>query len=170
MKETEASQAPPFAAARGEGEATWFLGNRMIVKADAKSTAGGFGLVESWIPAGSSPPLHVHHREDESFWVLEGRVRFRCGDEDLEAGPGGFVFLPREVPHTFVVEGGETAHILTLMTPGGGEGFFVDGGRVPDGPGLPPPGPPDIEKLQRIAPGYGMEIVGPPLTAAGLGD
>jgi mannose-6-phosphate isomerase-like protein (cupin superfamily) len=166
--EMNASETAAFAAGDAAGEATWFLGNRMIVKADSESTGGGFGLVESWIPAGSSPPLHVHHREDESFWVLEGRVRFRCGDEDIEAEPGSFVFLPREVPHTFVVEGDETAHILTLLTPGGGERFFIDGGRVPDGPGLPPPGPPDIEKLQRVAPPYGMEIVGPPL-AAGLG-
>jgi quercetin dioxygenase-like cupin family protein len=165
--EIGAGETPAFAAGDGAGEATWFLGNRMIVKADAESTGGGFGLVESWIPAGSSPPLHIHHREDESFWVLEGRVRFRCGGEDIEAGPGSFVFLPREVPHTFVVDGDETAHILTLLAPGGGERFFVDGGRVPDGPGLPPPGPPDIEKLQRVAPRYGMEIVGPPL-AAGL--
>lgn len=165
----ETSEATAFSAASGAGEATWFLGNRMVVKAGAETTGGGFGLVESWIPAGSSPPLHVHHREDESFWVLEGRIRFHCDGEDVEAGPGSFVFLPRDVPHTFVVEGGETAHILTLLTPGGGERFFLDGGRPPQGPGLPPPGPPDIETLRRVAPGYGMEIVGPPLVAADRG-
>ncbi len=161
------SKTAAYAAAEGAGQATWFLGNRMIVKADAASTGGAFGLVESWVPAGSSPPLHVHRREDESFWVLEGRIRFRCGDEDIEAGAGSFVFLPRGIPHTFVVEGDRSAHILTLLTPGGGERFFVEGGRIPEGPGLPPPGPPEIEKLQRIAPGYGMEIIGPPLVAAG---
>lgn len=160
------SEIAAFVAAEGAGEATWFLGNRMSVKADAASTGGAFGLVESWIPAGSSPPLHVHDREDESFWVLEGQVRFRCDEEDIEAGPGSFVFLPRGIPHTFVVEGDATAHILTLLTPGGGERFFVDGGRIPEGPGLPPPGPPDIEKLQRVAPEFGMRIIGPPLIAA----
>lgn len=160
------STTTAVAATEGEGTASWFLGNRMVVKADAASTGGGFGLVESWIPAGSSPPLHIHNREDESFWVLEGRIRFRCDESDIEAGPGSFVFLPRGVPHTFVVEGEETAHILTLLTPGGGERFFVDGGRIPEGPGLPPPGPPDIEKLRRIAPDFGMQIIGPPLAAA----
>ena len=65
----------------GEGQATWFQPNLMVVKATAESTGGVFGLVESWVPAGASPPLHVHHREDESFWVLEGHLRFRCGDE-----------------------------------------------------------------------------------------
>jgi len=160
------SEIVAAAAADGVGEATWFLGNRMIVKADAGSTGGEFGLVESWVPAGSSPPLHVHNREDESFWVLEGQIRFRCDGEDIDAGPGSFVFLPRGIPHTFVVEGEQTAHILTLLTPGGGERFFVEGGRPPEGPGLPPPGPPDIEKLQRVAPRYGMEIIGPPLVVA----
>ena len=159
--------AVPFSTAAGEGETTWFLENRMTVKATAEMTGGAYGLVESWIAAGASPPLHVHRREDEAFWVLEGRVRFRCGGEDIAAGPGSFVFLPRDVPHTFVVEGDENAHVLTLLTPGGGERFFLDGGRAPEGPGLPPPGAPDNEKLKRVAPLYGAEIIGPPLTAAG---
>jgi hypothetical protein len=76
------------------------------------------------------------------------------------------VFLPRDVPHTFRVEEEEPARMLTLLTPGGGERFFLEGGRPPEGPGLPPPGPPDIAKLQRVAPLYGMEIVGPPLPPA----
>ena len=153
-----------FAALAGEGEEVWFLQNRMTIKATAKSTGGAYGLVESWIPAGASPPLHIHRREDEAFWVMEGTVTFRAGDDTITARPGSFVFLPRDVPHTFVVEGAEPAHILTLLTPGGGEQFFVEGGRTPDGPGLPPPGPPDIEKLTQAASQFGMEIVGPPLS------
>jgi len=159
--------AAPFALAAGEGETTWFLQNRMTVKATAESTNGGFGLVESWIPVGHSPPLHVHRREDEAFYVLEGRIRFRIGDEELLADAGSFVFAPRDVPHTFVVEGESTAHVLTLLTPGGGERFFLDAGRTPDGPGLPPPGPPDVEKLRRVAERYEAEIIGPPLAPDG---
>jgi quercetin dioxygenase-like cupin family protein len=155
-----------FAALAGEGEDVWFLQNRMTVKATAETTGGLFGLVESSIAPGASPPLHVHRREVEAFWVLAGRVTFRTGDETIEAGPGSFVFLPRDVPHTFRVEGDEPAHMLTLLTPGGGERFFLEGGRPPEGPGLPPPGPPDIATLQRVAPLYGMEIVGPPLARA----
>ena len=154
-----------FAAPAGVGEDTWFLDNRMTVKATAEMTGGAFGLVESWIPVGASPPLHVHRREDESFWVIEGRIRFRCADEELVAEAGSFVFLPRDVPHSFVVEGTETAHVLTLLTPGGGERFFVDGGRPPEGPGLPPAGPPDVERLKRAAELYGLEIIGPPAAA-----
>jgi quercetin dioxygenase-like cupin family protein len=158
--------ATPYALHEGEGEATWFLHNRMTVKATAQSTNGGFGLVESWIPVGHSPPLHIHRREDESFWVLEGRIRFRLGDEEIVAAAGSFVFGPRDVPHTFVVEDGP-AHVLTLLTPGGGERFFVEAGRTPEGPGLPPPGPPDVERMQRVAEQYGSEIVGPPLAHNG---
>jgi quercetin dioxygenase-like cupin family protein len=157
--------ARPFFAEPGEGEATWFLNSRMVVRATGDATGGAYGLVESWIPAGFSPPLHVHRREDEAFFVLEGHVRFRAAEREIVGGPGTYVFLPREVPHTFVVEGEEIAHMLTLLTPGGGEGFFVDAGRTPEGPGLPPPGPPDVERLARVAAQYGAEILGPPLAA-----
>src|SRR3954453_9271930 len=107
-------RAEPYTALTGEGEATWFLQNRMTLKATAETTGGAYGLVESWIAPHSSPPLHIHRREDEAFWVLEGRVRFRCGDQEVVGGPGTFVFLPRDIPHTFVVESAEGAHILTL--------------------------------------------------------
>lgn len=150
-------------ALAGQGETTWFGSNRMTLKATAATTGGAYGLVESWVPVGASPPLHIHHREEESFWVIEGRVRFVCGGEEIVAEAGSFVSLPRDVPHTFIVEGDQTAHILTLMTPGGGERFFVDGGRPAEGPGLPPPGRPDVEKLKQVAPLFGAEIVGPPL-------
>jgi mannose-6-phosphate isomerase-like protein (cupin superfamily) len=153
----------PFAALAGEGEEVWFLQNRMTIKATGEATGGAFGLVESWIAAGASPPLHVHRNEDESWWVLEGRVRFRFGDEEVVASPGSFVFGPRDVPHTFVVEGGEDARMLTLLTPGGGERFFVEGGRTPEGPGLPPPGSFDVAKLKQLSPLYANEILGPPL-------
>lgn len=147
----------------GEGPAIWFLRNRMTVKATAQSTGGAYGLVESWIAPGFSPPLHVHHREDEAFYVLEGDLTMRCGDRTFRAGPGAFVFLPRDVPHSFVVEGDTPARMLTLLSPGGGEGLFIDGGRPPAHDGLPPAEPPDIEALRRVSARYGAEIVGPPM-------
>jgi mannose-6-phosphate isomerase-like protein (cupin superfamily) len=146
-----------------EGRAIWFLSNRMTIKATGATTGGAFGLVESLVAPGFSPPLHVHHREDESFWVLEGELTMRCGDRSFSAGPGSFVFLPRDVPHTFVVEGDVPARMLTLLTPGGGEGVFIEGGRPAEGEGLPPVGPPDIEKLKQVSERFGAEIVGPPM-------
>jgi quercetin dioxygenase-like cupin family protein len=149
--------------AAGEGEATWFLQNHMTLKATAELTGGAYGLVESWIAAGASPPLHVHRREDEAFYVLAGELTIRCGDETFAAGPGSFTFLPRDVPHTFVVEGDEPAHVLTLLSPGGGERFFVAGGRPAEHAGLPPAGPLDIEKMKRAAVEFESDIIGPPL-------
>ena len=149
--------------APGEGEATWFLTNHMTVKATAEATGGAYGLLESWIAPGSSPPLHIHRREDEAFWVLDGEATFRVGERTFSGGPGTFVFLPRDVPHTFVAEGDEPLHMLTLLSPGGGEGFFVDGGRTPEHEGLPPAGLPEIERLKQVAARYGAEIVGPPM-------
>jgi mannose-6-phosphate isomerase-like protein (cupin superfamily) len=147
----------------GEGQAIWFLRNRMTVKATAATTGGAFGLVESFVAPGFSPPLHVHHREDEAFYVLEGELTMKCGERTFRATAGAFVFLPRDVPHTFVVEGDRPARMLTLLTPGGGEGVFVDGGRPAEHDGLPPATPPDIERLRRVSGEYGADIIGPPL-------
>jgi mannose-6-phosphate isomerase-like protein (cupin superfamily) len=153
-----------FLVEPGQGQAIWFLANRMSIKATAQQTGGGFGLVESIVAPGFSPPLHVHHREDESFWVLEGEATMRCGDRTFPVGPGSFIFLPHDVPHTFVVESPTPARWLTLLTPGGGEGFFVQAGRPAEGEGLPPAGPPDMARLKALSEQFGVEIVGPPMT------
>jgi mannose-6-phosphate isomerase-like protein (cupin superfamily) len=151
----------------GEGQSLWFLRNRMSIKATAESTGGAFGLVESLVAPGFSPPLHIHHREDETFYVLEGELTMKCGDRTFRAVAGAFVFLPRDVPHTFVVEGDQPARMLTLLTPGGGEGVFIEGGRPAEHAGLPPATPPDIEGLKRVSGRFGAEIIGPPMAPTG---
>ena len=163
MTEPVTSTPGAFFVRPAEGQAIWFLTNRMTIKATAESTGGAYGLVESLIAPGFSPPLHVHHREDEAFWVLEGELTMQCGATRFSAGPGAFVFLPRDVPHSFVVEGDAPARMLTLLTPGGGERVFIDGGRPAERDGLPPPLPPDIAALKRVSERYGAEIVGPPM-------
>jgi mannose-6-phosphate isomerase-like protein (cupin superfamily) len=150
----------------GEGSALWFQGNRITIKATAASTGGAFGMVESMVAPGYSPPLHIHDREDETFWVLEGEVTIRCGAETFRASAGACAFLPRGVPHTFVVEGATPARMIAILTPGGGEAFFAEAGRPAGGDGFPPPAPPDLEQLRRVATRFGNRIVGPPLTSA----
>jgi mannose-6-phosphate isomerase-like protein (cupin superfamily) len=164
MTTTMTSAVHAAALGPGEGQTIWFLRNRMTIKATAETTGGAYGLVESQVAPGFSPPLHVHHREDEAFWVLEGELSMRCGDRTFRARPGSFVFLPRDVPHTFVVEGHTPARMLTLLTPGGGEGLFVEAGRRAEHDGLPPATPPDIDALRRVSERYGAEIVGPPMS------
>ncbi len=166
--ETAAGGSPAAVTVRaGDGQTVWFTQNRMTLKATAETTGGAFGLVEAVAPAGSSPPLHVHHREDESFWVLDGELTVRCGERTLEAGAGSFVFLPRGVPHSFVVEADRPAHLLSLCVPGGFEQYFVAAGRRPEHDGMPPDEPPDVALLVRVGKQFGLEIVGPPLKPRG---
>jgi mannose-6-phosphate isomerase-like protein (cupin superfamily) len=145
------------------GEAVWFTSFRMTLKATAEQTGGAYGLVEALAAPGSGPPLHVHTREDEAFWVLEGRLTVRCGEQTFSAGRGSFTFLPRGIPHTFVVDGDEPARILSICSPGGFEQFFVEAGRPAPHDGLPPAGPVDVAALARIGSQYGVQFVGPPL-------
>ena len=99
--------------------------------------------------------------------MLEGELTMRCGDQTFRATTGAFVFLPRDVPHSFVVEGDRPARMLTMLTPGGGEGFFIAAGRPAATDGLPPPAPPDIELLQRVGAQFGSDIIGPPMAPSG---
>ena len=118
--------------------------------------------MEQRAPRGFSPPRHMHRREDTALLVLDGAITAVVGDERLEVGPGGFVWLPRDVPHTFRVDS-ETVHQIELATPAGVEGFHLDASDPAPALELPPPGEPDITRVLAAASGYGVDIVGPPL-------
>lgn len=152
----------PYALSREEGKSIWFLGTLMTIKATAESTQGAFSLIEQVAPPGFAPPLHVHHAEDEPFYVLEGEVTFYCGDRIIHATPGTFVLLPRDIPHSFHVEGSTPARLLQLTLPAGLENFFEEMGEPAKEMTLPAPAPPDIGKLMALASKYNFEIVGPP--------
>ena len=140
----------------------WFLGTRMEVKATAEDTGGLFGLIDqSYAPPGFAAPPHVHHAEDEAFYVLEGQITVHRGDEVFGAAAGAFVWLPRDIPHWFHVEGPTPARILQWTCPGGLERFFVEMGQPITDPTTPPAGPPDVAKLLDLAARYHVEILGP---------
>jgi mannose-6-phosphate isomerase-like protein (cupin superfamily) len=135
-----------------------FLGLQTLLRATVEMTNGAFGLIEHpTLPPGFASPYHVHHREDESFYVLQGHVAFVCDGKWLTAGPGDFVFGPRNVPHGFKVMGTTPAQMLLLVTPGGFEQFTRDFGE----PAGTPPSPPDMAKLVAVASNYGVDILGP---------
>lgn len=145
-------------------DAFWWQGALMTIKVRAEGTGGAIALVEGRFPEGFGPPLHVHHREDEAFYVLEGEIRFRQGDDDFVAGPGRFVWGPREVPHAFKVEPGG-ARALVLMTPGGFERMFEEGGVPLSASAAPPTDEPyDPEAARALTDRFGFEVVGPQLT------
>ena len=113
----------PFAHEGGEGERLVLGDVTILVRAAAEATGGAFTLFEE-VPPLADTPRHVHEREDELFYVLEGEHVFEVGDEEHRVGPGGTVFAPRGIPHAQrrVVPG--KGRLLVLTAPGGFEGFF----------------------------------------------
>jgi quercetin dioxygenase-like cupin family protein len=91
----------PHASATEAPEKLTVLGSEITVKMDGAQTGGAMSVVETNVPPGYGPPMHVHAKEDEMFYILEGRFRLWRGDETLEVGPGAVAFLPRNVPHTY---------------------------------------------------------------------
>jgi mannose-6-phosphate isomerase-like protein (cupin superfamily) len=144
-----------------DGPQLWFLDTRMSVKAGAEQTGGAFTLIEWAAPAGFGPPLHLHHNEDEAFYVLDGEIVIDCGDRRFTVGPGDFAFLPRGIPHTFVVTAGPVRG-LQITTPSGFEEFIAEIGRPAERPGLPEPATPDVPRLIAAGQRFGHQILGPP--------
>jgi quercetin dioxygenase-like cupin family protein len=142
----------------------WFLGTLLQLRATGADTGGQLAVMEQTAARGFSPPRHVHRREDTALLVLEGAVTVLMGDERVELGPGGFVWLPRDVPHTFRVDS-DVVRQLEFVTPAGIEQFHVEASDQAAALAVPPPGEPDIPRLMAAADGYAAEIVGPPLTA-----
>jgi quercetin dioxygenase-like cupin family protein len=93
------------------------------LKASGRSTGGSLTVMEITVSQG--PPKHTHTREDESFYILTGALEVECGADRFEAGPGSFVFLPRNLPHVFRSVGGP-AKALLLVTPGGLDEYFAE--------------------------------------------
>jgi quercetin dioxygenase-like cupin family protein len=159
----EQSTVAPIAFGAGEGEALWFLGQLVTIKSSSESTAGRVGVTETLGPRGSGSPLHVHHNEDEWFYVIDGELTLWVGGQVITAPAGSFVYGPREVPHTFIVSS-EQARFLLVVEPAGFEGFVRALGQpaqelvIP----LPPTEPPDLAAMAALAAEYGIEILGPP--------
>ena len=152
----------PYTLSREEGHSVWFLGTLMTLKAAGEQTNGAYGLIEQVLQPGFASPLHVHHSEDEAFYLLEGEATFTCGDQTMKAMPGSYVFFPRDIPHWFRIEGIHPARLLQFNFPAGLENFFVEMGEPAPKLTLPPAGPPDVEKLASTAAKYDVEILGPP--------
>ena len=93
-----------------DGAAFWFTDLLAVMKTPVGDGARrDLAFADALAPVGSSPPMHIHHDEDEAWYLLEGRMRFRCGDDELLAEPGSFVFAPRGIPHSLLVEEGTRA-------------------------------------------------------------
>lgn len=151
----------PIAVSKDEGEARWWLGMLAVIKATAADTGGQMAIVEVTTPPGFAAPLHVHHWEDEAFWLLEGDATFDVGGTTIEAHAGDYLFGPRDIPHRFTV-GSARCRMLFICTPGGFEELVIAMSEPAASRTLPPPSDeePDRKRLADIAKAYGNELLG----------
>jgi mannose-6-phosphate isomerase-like protein (cupin superfamily) len=112
-----------------EGRSVWVMGARYTFKVTGKQTGGSYGTVEAEVPPGHGAPPHVHHREDESFYVIEGEMAFVCGPKSFVAKPGTFLHVPRGMQHEFKNNSNEIVRMLVTYSPAGFEQFFERAGR-----------------------------------------
>ncbi len=105
------------------GELLSWMGEPTMLKVTGQDTGGLYTVAEIITTPEGLVPLHVHHREDEAFFVLDGEVTFSVGDDVFDAGPGGFAFGPRDVPHRYIVRSA-SARMLMVFSPAGFEGFI----------------------------------------------
>jgi quercetin dioxygenase-like cupin family protein len=146
-----------------QGESVWSLGGRFTVKAASTDGDGHFALVEALAYRTTEPPLHIHHREDEAWYILDGQMTLYVGGEVHVAATGSFAFAPKGIPHAFTVDI-EPTRVLVLAGPAGFERFALELGE--EATGNEPPADltvPAPEVIGPVAERYGIEVVGPPI-------
>jgi quercetin dioxygenase-like cupin family protein len=141
----------------------WYCGWLMTFLATAEDTRGQFALIEAVARKGNVPPPHIHHREEETFYVLEGEMTVSVGDRKIKVTPGTTAIVPRDVVHSFAIES-EQLRMLILLTPAGMEGWFKEFSVPARAMTLPPAAEASYSEIQRmleVGPQYGIEFVLP---------
>jgi len=131
------------------------LGIPMLIRLKGSDTQGIISAVESHDVPGGGPPPHIHHREDETFQILEGEYEFTVGGESFVVKKGATIFAPRGIPHTYRYLGQTPGRLMCIITPAGFEGFFEEIGAMSPQQQL------DIPRVLEIAGKFGMEILPP---------
>jgi quercetin dioxygenase-like cupin family protein len=165
-QESPAEQAP-YARRMDRESSLSYMDCLFSVLACSEHTDGRFGLMEMVAPKGREPSRHLHHTDEEGFYVLEGELTFYVGEKTYAAGPGTFVYLPHGVPHSYTFHT-DSVRMLSIVAPGGLERHFRDPrfSEPSEGTTLPTPsGAPEPELLEAMGAdlaSYGTEVVGPP--------
>ncbi|MCC6678313.1 MAG: cupin domain-containing protein [Phycisphaerales bacterium] len=137
------------------------VGDVYSILVAGEETGGAACVIEAVVPPGGGPPLHVHSREDELFYVLEGEITFHVEDGVVKAGPGTSVFAPRGRRHRFANESARPAKMLVTIMPAGLEKMFMEVSLpVVDG-AAGAPTPEHMEAVMAACPRYGVTIVPP---------
>jgi mannose-6-phosphate isomerase-like protein (cupin superfamily) len=152
-----------------QGPAWWFLDTLVVEHRCAPEMKTV--VLEMTLPVGASPPLHVHDNLDDTWYILEGQMVVRCGDEQLVAGAGHWVSMPRGVPHTFLVVGEHEARIL-LVHDNASFRDLIREVAVPAPTQIVPTQPlfPSMEEMARAAGAHDLRPIGPPLSAEEAGS
>ena len=149
--------------ASGEGKSFWLLTDLHTFKAVGDDTNGAFTVAELTAGPEIGPPPHIHHNNDESFYILEGTFDFSLAGQAFTAGAGAFVLLPKGVVHTHRAGGGAPARALVIQSPAGVERFIEEAGKTATDPSVRP-APPELAELGRIveiAQRHGIEVPPP---------
>ena len=159
-------QLTPVILQTGQGRALWHLGALMNFKALSEETDGQYWALEGMADKYMAVPLHAHTREDEIWFVIEGEIAFVLGKETMVGGPGTFVYIPRNTPHSFFIKS-EKARWFGLGISGNLDQWFFETGEPAKALTLPPPppGPPTEAAIQAITASlkaYGTDTLGPP--------
>lgn len=135
----------------GNGETIRLGGLGIVYKIKGEATGGLVSVVEHPIEPGVLVPPHMHSKEDELSYVLEGEIGVRVGEQEFQAVQGTYIFKPRGIPHAFWNASGKPARIMEIITPAGFEGYFKDMDNL-----LQQGTPPDIAKIAQIRTRYGQ--------------
>ncbi len=165
---TETKTLQPYIVHREEGQHLWYGGVLSSVRATVEQTGGSFGLVDDLMSVGYETPYHIHHQEDEAFYIIDGEMEFVTQGRTVKGTAGTFVFLPRKIAHGFRVVGDRPARVLIWVLPSGFEQFFVAMSTPAESLTLPEFKPFDMPTLVRTAERFGLEVLGP--LSLGEGD
>ena len=133
-------------------------GRDLVFKVTGDDTGGAFDYFIVEVAPHGGPPLHVHHRQEETIHVLKGQYKIRIGDEVFECNEGGFAYLPSGVPHAFLNLTDQSGEVIVVYTPGGGHKFYEELGPMSRG------GSPDPKLIAALFEKYDMTLLGPPLS------
>ena len=133
-------------------------GKRTRCKVTSEDSAGACSVFVLHEAPRSGPFLHVHHREDEWYYVLSGEFLFKAGGEEHTLPPGGSIWLPRDIPHAYANTTTTEGKLILVCQPGGFEKFFDDLAKMPDEMNAP--------RMKEVMAKYGMELLGAPLLSS----
>jgi len=147
----------------GENRFPWHAkpqGNEIACKVTSADSAGACSIFELGVPSRSGPPLHVHHREDEWYYVLSGEFLFEVGGEPYHLPTGGSIWAPRDIRHRWANTTATEGKVILMCAPGGFENFFAELAKAPP---MGSQNPAELHALDQLLVKYGMEMLGPPI-------